>query len=131
MQADQRWDEISIAGQIYIKMNEGLKKLIGFNEKGNNNSYWIKIMGKYVQNDSELFVEYTKIKDDLIVYASNKKIQDYIQSIRSISVHGDENLDSFTQFKILNEVDIDFTFNLLLTWGNLLKRTSLFIDNCH
>lgn len=129
-QADQRWEEICIAGQIYTKMNESLKKLVGFKEEGNNNSYWVKVMGEYVQNDPKLYAEYINIKKELIEYAQDKTIQNYIKSIRNTDVHGDENLDSFTLFKILKEIDIDYTFRLFIEWGKLLRRTSFFVSDC-
>lgn len=129
-QADQRWEEICIAGQIYTKMNESLKKLIGFKEEGNNNSYWVKVMGEYVQNAPKLYAEYINIKKELIEYAQDKTIQNYIKSIRNTDVHCDENLDSFTLFKTLNEIDVDYTFRLFLEWAKLLKRTSFFVSDC-
>lgn len=126
---DQRWEEIRIAGQIYTKMNEGIKKIIGFG-KGRSNSYWIKVMGYYIDNSPELKSEYVTIKDKLIKYANNNDIQEYIKSIRDYDVHGDENLDSFNLLNKLNAINIDKSFKLLVDWGTLLKDIASFTSCC-
>lgn len=129
--ADQRWEEIFIAEQIYVKMNESLKKLIGFHKDGDRKSYWIKIMGSYVQNHKELLKEYDTNKNELIQYAQNEELQGYIKSYRNYAVHGDEDLDSFKLFKELNEINIDYTFKLFTQWAEFLKSISAFISSCY
>ncbi|MDD3038129.1 hypothetical protein [Bacteroides sp.] len=129
--ADQRWEEIFIAEQIYIKMNESLKKLIGFHKDGDRKSYWIKIMGSYVQNHKELLEEYDTIKKKLIQYAQNEELQCYIKSYRNYAIHGDEDLDSLKLFKEINEINIDYTFKLFTQWAEFLKSISAFISSCY
>lgn len=46
MVANQCWEEILIAQQLYIKINESVKKIIGFETNGSTKSYWIKIVGE-------------------------------------------------------------------------------------
>ena len=129
--ADQRWEEIFIAEQIYIKMNESLKKLIGFHKDGDRKSYWIKIMGSYVQNHKELLEEYDTIKKELIQYAKNEELQCYIKSYRNYAIHGNEDLDSLKLFKEINEINIDYTFKLFTQWAEFLKSISAFISSCY
>jgi hypothetical protein len=112
-------------------MNESIKKLIGFREDGDSKSYWIKIMGSYVQDHQEFLEEYNTLKNELIRYAQNEALQGYIKSYRNYAVHGDEDLDSFKLFKELNEINIDHTFKLFMQWAEFLKNLSAFITLCY
>lgn len=129
--ADQRWEEIVIVQQIYVKINESLKKIIGFDENGSNNSYWIKTMGTYVENNTIFESQYIELKQKLIEYAQNEEVQKIIKFNRDIAVHGDCKLDALNQFKILNSLNADSTFKFLIEWNLFLQEITQFLAQCY
>ena len=128
---NQRWEGIVIAQQIYVKINESLKKIIGFAENGSNNSYWIKIMGEYVENNPILKPQYLEIKQKLIEYAQNKEVQKMMKFNRDIGVHGDDKLDALNQFRILKSLDMDITFKFLIEWNVFMEEIIKFLSQCY
>jgi len=103
---DQRWEEIYLIRQIYTLINESTKKIIGFGKKtvnlNNEEAYWnIKLRMFVEQEYPNLISEFDKISTILINYR-NDEFQKELKTLRDLSVHYDDNLNTENFFNIFN-----------------------------
>ncbi len=131
----ERWEEVYLVGQIYIVINESIKKIIGFAPKesksnfcGNPNSLWIKIK-PFIEPQFQ--TEYNGITNALVAFVKADNLQNFIKSERSLSVHSctnEDELDAIKLFRYLANRNTQLAFNILIAYFMLLNKISVFLS---
>lgn len=124
---DQRWEEIFITGNIYILINESIKKIIGFKGKngGRKQSLFDLIS---IEIDGSYRFELDSIKSEFIKFADDDKLQSIIQNERNVSVHFDDNLDALNLFRFQVSRNAQQAFNHFISWFALMYSLNAFIS---
>ena len=132
--ADHRWEEIYITGNIYILINESIKKIIGYPPKdgsqksfrcGSKKGYFCDII--YNELNDIQKTEFEEIRESLINYANNKDIQRMKNSERNVSIHFDDNLNAFNLFSSQIHRNAQLAFNNLIVLFSLIHKLHSFI----
>lgn len=124
---DQRWEEIFITGNIYILINESIKKIIGFQSKngGRKQSLFDLIS---VEIEGSYRFELDSIRSEFIKFADDDKLQSIIQNERNVSVHFDENLNALNLFRFQVNRNTQQAFNHFISWFTLMYSLNMFIS---
>lgn len=124
---DQRWEEIFITGNIYILINESIKKIIGFqNKKGGRKQSLFDLIS--VEIEGSYRFELDSIKSEFIKFADDDKLQSIIQNERNVSVHFDENLNALNLFRFQVNRNAQQAFNHFISWFALMNSLNAFIS---
>lgn len=124
---DQRWEEVFITGNIYILINESIKKIIGFKCKnGSRKQSLFDLIS--VEIDESYRFELDSIKNEFIKFADDEKLQSIIQNERNVSVHFDENLDALNLFQFQVSRNAQQAFNHFISWFALMYSLNAFIS---
>lgn len=124
---DQRWEEIFITGNIYVLINESIKKIIGFKSKngGRKQSLFDLIS---VEIDEYYRFELDSIKSEFIKFADDDNLQSIIKNERNVSVHFDEDLDALNLFRFQVSRNAQQAFNQFIAWFALMYSLNTFIS---
>lgn len=124
---DQRWEEIFITGNIYVLINESIKKIIGFKSKngGRKQSLFDLIS---VEVDEYYRLELDSIKSEFIKFADDDNLQSIIKNERNVSVHFDEDLDALNLFRFQVSRNAQQAFNQFIAWFALMYSLNTFIS---
>lgn len=126
---DQRWEEIFISGNIYVLINESIKKIIGFqNKNGNRKRTILEIVDDEIPEN--LRTIFDNLKKEFIDYADRKNLQDFIKNERNSTIHFDEDLDAIRLFKFQVRRNPQVAFDHLTLWFILMHRLNDLIIKC-
>lgn len=125
---DQRWEEIYISGNIYILINESIKKIIGF--KGKNGLRKKSLLDQISKDISKQHKKYFEtLRKDFSDFADDDKLQYIIQNQRNISIHFNEDLNALNLFRFQVRRNAQVAFNHLIKWFSLMYKFNALLSN--
>ena len=126
---NQRWEEIFITGNIYVLINESIKKIIGFKSKTGVRKQSlldlisVEIKGPYKER-------FESIRKKFLDYADDDELQSVIQNERNTSVHFDEDFNAINFFRFQTQRNAQAAFNQFIKWFTLMcKLNALLTEN--
>ena len=124
---DQRWEEVFITGNIYILINESIKKIIGFKSKNGTRKQSLCDIISMELNDAQM-AEFNSIKNEFINFADDENLQKTILNERNTAVHFDDDLNALNLFRFQSKRDARLSFNLFIIWFYLMNALNAFIS---
>lgn len=119
------WEQIYSVKQMYVMMNEGTKKLVGFNKR--TVSSYVKLLDNFVKaGHLELLPQWTQLKCDVEAYADISEIQEAVKFVRSFAIHHDDELNSDRLINNLKAINNNEAFQLFTGWIMLLNKMLCF-----
>lgn len=128
-----KYEGLFAARQVLIIINEGYKKIYNFvweNENGEiivkhrNNSFWKKEVSQIITDFPLEKEEYDNLTQQLEKYSEINFEE--IKRQRDLSIHYDKN--SHKVYRMLQEIDIDETFQKLIPFLDILNRMIKFTN---
>lgn len=123
---DQRWEEVFITGNIYILINESIKKIIGFKSKNGTRKRSLCDIISMELSDAQM-AEFDSIKNEFINFADDENLQKTIQNERNTAVHFDDDLNALNLFRFQANRDAHLSFKHFITWFYLMNALNAFI----
>ena len=130
---NQKWEEIVLKRQMYIFLRESSNKIIGTlnnSKNGKKNSkkiYWSTELKAFIEKRyPELMFEFNEIDTTLQSYIGNE-FQEDIRVLRNLSVHYDDELDTMKFIDTVNQINLDFAFQLLGKWLTIVGALYQFV----
>lgn len=118
---DQRWEEIYITGNIYVLINESIKKIIGF--KGKNGLRKKSLMDQISKDISKQYENsFGTLRKDFFDFADDDELQSFIQDERNISIHFDDDLNALNLFSFQCQRNAQAAFNHFIKWFSLMQK---------
>ncbi|MGC3977785.1 MAG: hypothetical protein QM751_05830 [Paludibacteraceae bacterium] len=133
LNARSQYEGLFAARQVLIIINEGYKKIYNFvweNENGEiiakhrNNSFWLKEVCQIITDFPSEKEEYDNLTQQLEKYSEINFEE--IKRKRDLSIHYDKN--SHKVYRMLQEIDIDETFQTLTPFLDILNRMVVFTN---
>lgn len=124
---DQRWEEVFITGNIYILINESIKKIIGFKSKNGTRKRSLSDLISIELNDAQM-AEFNSIKNEFINFADDENLQNTIQNERNTAVHFDDDLNALNLFRFQANRDASLSFNHFIKWFSLMNILNAFLS---
>jgi hypothetical protein len=126
---DQRWEEIFITGNIYVLINESIKKIIGFkSKKGVHKQSLMDLISLEIKEPYKESFE--SIRKEFLDYADDDELQSVIHHERNTSVHFDEDFNALNLFRFLTQRNAQAAFNQFIKWFSLMyKLNALLTEN--
>lgn len=131
---DQRWEEVFITGNIYVLINESIKKLVGFppkeeskkiNRCGSKRGFYCDFINDNITQNQRK--EFDEVRNSLTNFADNKEIQELINGERNMSIHFDDNLDALNLFRTQSCRNTQQAFDYFILWFGLMCKLNYFI----
>lgn len=125
---DQRWEEIYISGNIYVLINESIKKIIGF--KGKNGLRKKSLMDQISRDISKQHKNnFENLKKDFSDFADNDELQSLIQNERNTSIHFEDDLNALNLFRFQAGRNTQAAFNHFIKWFSLMHEFNALLSN--
>ena len=124
---DQRWEEVFITGNIYILINESIKKIIGFKSKNGTRKRSLSDLISIELNDAQM-AEFNSIKNEFINFADDENLQNTIQNERNTAVHFDDDLNALNLFRFQANRYASLSFNHFIKWFSLMDVLNAFLS---
>ena len=125
---NQRWEEIYISGNIYVLINESIKKIIGF--KGKNGLRKKSLMDQISKDISKQHKNnFETLRKDFSDFADNDELQLLIQNERNTSIHFEDDLNALNLFRFQVGRNAQAAFNHFIKWFSLMYDLNALLSN--